>query len=1020
MSAKAPKDGGLSSARKSNGGPAPKPPKASSAAPKAAPPLATNSARAGSNVADDPKRPGTPTGDKKAKKKPPAAKSEGPSSARKPAAAALTAAALATGGASTAAASSTPAGGGGGGSAPKASQKVQYLTEEQLSRTPMDAKARDALVAKAGKVMYNGGDGFSYTRDENKRPAGRPDEATPSRHERVPPSRIVLMFNCHISSFELIAGDVSTLPEADVIELRSLSSNASIGRVKIAPEKSTPIEERIEFPNEWRVGSEHGLHHDGLQADGYIEVRMDWKAESRGGGGLGRPSDENRVAILRVNPWLAYGCGEGARVAIRKPGALEGTASTVQRVLRDDSVVVRRDGSVGEVTVDPTPFTVVLGTNPRHPPGTRLLFVHENACVDALVEPWPESEIDIKEGSRHCLSVEGRQVSGWLTKVTKEGAENLRPADDGDESHFLLQTTKALAVRSGCDPTLSEKTGSINPKTPIRVLEVRETEEFGVRAFVSTMPGQAITVTAALNEFNHSTQRFPTVAEYEAARANYCEDIVTREALVEDAITGNMLRIKDQTLHISTATDVADNNRQIPAEWNVNDVRDLVGLLLQASPSRSMGLHPALPVLVRAGPGTGKTWMAKQAVFTLADRLQRGQGSADGIRLVPIVVFVQRIIYLLREGAATTSRQQSLLGRYIESMYSGKKYETWCDMLMQAYEMRALIVLLDGVDEAAGLRDQIEGFVHKELVPSGNRVLVTSRPEGIRLSTYSKTFIVMNLCQLTNEQQRRVINIQMQGNIFFDHLLSLGEVRKALDDAYRRIGALTRGDLETMWSPNRWLADGSNDEFNPDERLKEVGGARLVAITTKAPKSAYIKKIDAAMKLTMDVGIGGKAESLLDRIDAVMKKLPATSIEAEFKEAVLAGFVANDAEAEEHHTAAVLLGVLLQKRKRADQEAEKEKKATKGSKAAKGDADGEKGKADEKAKEEKKKEEKVDKAAAAATDKADKAAKEKERELYSSASKLWLAITQRTDEIYVVQENMKSVFQEAIKKVGNR
>ena len=100
-------------------------------------------------------------------------------------------------------------------------------------------------------------------------------------------------------------------------------------------------------------------------------------------------------------------------------------------------------------------------------------------------------------------------------------------------------------------------------------------------------------------------------------------------------------------------------------------------------------------------------------------------------------------------------------------MYSGKKYETWCDMLMQAYEMRALIVLLDGVDEAAGLRDQIEGFVHKELVPTGNRVLVTSRPEGIRLQAYSKTFIVMNLCQLTNEQQRRVINIQMQGNIFF-------------------------------------------------------------------------------------------------------------------------------------------------------------------------------------------------------------------------------------------------------------
>ena len=60
----------------------------------------------------------------------------------------------------------------------------------------------------------------------------------------------------------------------------------------------------------------------------------------------------------------------------------------VQRALRDDHCVVRRDGTDGELTVDPTPFTVVTATNPRHPAGSRLLIVHENACVDAFVEPW--------------------------------------------------------------------------------------------------------------------------------------------------------------------------------------------------------------------------------------------------------------------------------------------------------------------------------------------------------------------------------------------------------------------------------------------------------------------------------------------------------------------------------------------------------------------------------------------------------------------------------------------------------
>ena len=40
-------------------------------------------------------------------------------------------------------------------------------------------------------------------------------------------------------------------------------------------------------------------------------------------------------------------------------------------------------------------------------------------------------------------------------------------------------------------------------------------------------------------------------------------------------------------------------------------------------------------------------------------------------------------------------------------------------MLLQANEMRALVVLIDGVDEAAGLKEAIEEFVHKEVSVSG-------------------------------------------------------------------------------------------------------------------------------------------------------------------------------------------------------------------------------------------------------------------------------------------------------------
>ena len=54
-----------------------------------------------------------------------------------------------------------------------------------------------------------------YLRNEAHRPSGRSDEM-PSRHNGVPIATTVLMFNCNRCSFELLAGDLSTLPESEV------------------------------------------------------------------------------------------------------------------------------------------------------------------------------------------------------------------------------------------------------------------------------------------------------------------------------------------------------------------------------------------------------------------------------------------------------------------------------------------------------------------------------------------------------------------------------------------------------------------------------------------------------------------------------------------------------------------------------------------------------------------------------------------------------------------------------------
>lgn len=75
-----------------------------------------------------------------------------------------------------------------------------------------------------------------------------------------------------------------------------------------------------------------------------------------------------------------------------------------------------------------------------------------------------------------------------------------------------------------------------------------------------------------------------------------------------------------------------------------------------------------------------------------------------------------------------------LLRAFIVNEYEG----TERDMLLQAYEMRALVCCIDGVDEAAAVKGRIEDLVVKQLVPHGIRTVVSSRPEGVRLERYSK------------------------------------------------------------------------------------------------------------------------------------------------------------------------------------------------------------------------------------------------------------------------------------------
>ena len=178
----------------------------------------------------------------------------------------------------------------------KAAEKAKAEREKEASKKEKDGKSSGAdgdesemteeekASAAAMKALRNTSVASGMTEMERKevhRPTGRP-EGQPSRHEFVTePAAMVLMFNCHRCGFKLSKGDITTMPESETVELRSVKSLVSVGRCKIAPSKGTEFIDRVEFPNEWRVGDVHGLVHDGLQGDGSLELRIDWKVVPR-------------------------------------------------------------------------------------------------------------------------------------------------------------------------------------------------------------------------------------------------------------------------------------------------------------------------------------------------------------------------------------------------------------------------------------------------------------------------------------------------------------------------------------------------------------------------------------------------------------------------------------------------------------------------------------------------------------------------------------------------------------------
>lgn len=67
------------------------------------------------------------------------------------------------------------------------------------------------------------------------------------------------------------------------------------------------------------------------------------------------------------------------------------------------------------------------------------------------------------------------------------------------------------------------------------------------------------------------------------------------------------------------------------------------------------------------------------------------------------------------------------------------------DLLAQACELRAVVVLLDGLQDADDDRAALDDFIFKTLLPSGIPLIASATREGVDMAAYAERFAIFSL-----------------------------------------------------------------------------------------------------------------------------------------------------------------------------------------------------------------------------------------------------------------------------------
>ena len=216
----------------------------------------------------------------------------------------------------------------------------------------------------------------------------------------------------------------------------------------------------------------------------------------------------------------------------------------------------------------------------------------------------------------------------------------------------------------------------------------------------------------ALHPWNHAPRWLPADS-FEEVREWHTRAMRAKHSHINDALTGRRLDSLEQCV----AVDVISNAKGMEAVKDAHTMSAWLRALYEQHLKGDKTDRPPASLLT-AGPAAGKTTLLSQLVAF----------SLEG-PLIPILVKVQVLQRRRIDFPDIFASAWNWIDAFLR-LEHGAEASYYC-MLRQAMMARRALILIDGLDEAGQIRDEMERHVAEVLAPQGHVLLATSRPAGI-------------------------------------------------------------------------------------------------------------------------------------------------------------------------------------------------------------------------------------------------------------------------------------------------